>query len=57
MVPSQRACGFAAGSALFPVIGWAYHEQFLHATFGSDLDKVMARGTPANPARLVTLKG
>jgi hypothetical protein len=23
MVPSHRACGFAAGAALFPVYGWA----------------------------------
>jgi hypothetical protein len=54
-VLSHRACGFAAGSALTPGIGlmelfspsrgWAWQER----------DKVMAGGTPANPAALVSV--
>ena len=53
MVPSHRACGFAAGAALFPVYGWALIEdEFLLATPGVVRDKVMAGGTPANLATL-----
>jgi hypothetical protein len=48
-VLSHRACGFAAGSALTPGIGLITN-WFLHATIGDIKDKVMAGGTPANPA-------
>jgi hypothetical protein len=52
MVPSHRACGFAAGAALFPVYGWDLFREFPLATFGVVGDKVMAGGTPANLATL-----
>ena len=49
MVPSHRACGFAAGAALFPAYGWDLSEDwFLHATPGGVRDKVMAGG-PGQP--------
>src|SRR5450759_637200 len=49
MVPSHRACGFAACAALFPAYGWDLSEVwFLHATPGGVRDKVMAGG-PGQP--------
>jgi acyl-CoA thioesterase I len=52
MVPSHRRVGFADAAALFPR-DWIFGE-FLLATFGDIRDKVMAEGTPANPAALET---
>jgi hypothetical protein len=50
---THRACGFAAGAALFPVCRWdLFEDWFLHATLWSEKDKVMAGGAPANPATL-----
>ena len=48
MVPSHRQLGFAEVAALFPG-DWIF-EEFLLATLGDIGDKVMAGGTPANPA-------
>src|SRR5450759_4244033 len=53
-VSSHRACGFAAGSALLPGIGFTKN-WFLNATIWSEENKVMAGGTPANPAALAWL--
>jgi hypothetical protein len=40
--------------ALFPVYGWdLFPDSSLHTTHGGREDKVMAGGTPANPAVLV----
>ena len=51
MVPSHRACGFAAGAALFPVYRYGFiEEEFPLATLRVVGDKVMVGGTPANPA-------
>jgi hypothetical protein len=45
MVPSHRACGFAAGAALFSAYRWDLSKDwFLHATPGGMRDKVMAGG-------------
>jgi hypothetical protein len=52
MVPSHRACGFAACAALFPAYRWDYLNYLLLAPSGVVRDKVMAGGTPANPATL-----
>jgi hypothetical protein len=51
-VPSHRRVGFADAAALLPGIG-LIKNQFLQATIGSSWNKVMAGGTPANPAALV----
>ena len=50
-VSSHRACDFAAGAALHPGMGLITNWS-LQATIGSGIDKVMAGGTPANPAAL-----
>ena len=51
MVPSHRACGYRR--RLCSLSGYwngLNQEDLLRATLGSDEDKVMAGGTPANPA-------
>jgi hypothetical protein len=50
MVPSHRRFGLAEAAALFP--GDGIFGEFLHAAIGSYRNKVMAGGTPANPAAL-----
>jgi hypothetical protein len=53
MVPSHRACGCAAGAALFPVYRWDLFKKSLSLPgLAGEKDKVMAGGTPANPAGL-----
>src|SRR5437667_8242836 len=53
MVPSHRACGFAAGAALFPVYGWDFSEWSLEETLGWLLDlRVAAGASPASKAAL-----
>jgi hypothetical protein len=52
MVPSHRELGFAEVAALFPG-DWIFGE-FLLAALGVVRNKVMAGGTPANPAALVS---
>src|SRR5439155_6374807 len=53
MVPSHRACGFAAGAALFPVYGWDFSDWSLEATLGWLLGLCVAAG--ASPAAKATL--
>ena len=54
MVFPHRACGVAAGAALFPVYRWALFETSLSSPRLVALeDKVTAGGTPADPATLV----
>ena len=40
---------------LFPIGRRLSKDSFLNATFGSHMDKVMAGGTPANPAKLAPI--
>src|SRR5450759_180852 len=50
MVPSHRACGSAAGAALFPVIGWDLFWEFVsprHA--GCRQRQSHGRGDPGQP--------
>ncbi len=51
MVPSHRELGFAEVAALFPE-PMGFSESFSWRRWGWG-DKVMAGGTPANPATLV----
>ena len=49
----HRACGFAAGSARIPGIGFIELVSPNHVLASIGRDMVMAGGTPANPATLV----
>jgi hypothetical protein len=51
---SLSSAGAARVPALFPVYGWDLFRQLLLATHGVARDKVMAGGTPANPATRVS---
>ena len=53
-VPSHRACGFAAGAALLPGIGFIDFVSPNDVLASVRHDKVMAGETPANPAALVS---
>src|SRR5438067_5400563 len=55
MVPSHRACGFAAGAALLPVYGWDYLSSQSMRRLGDPRDKVAAGMNPAAKAALVSL--
>jgi hypothetical protein len=51
---SLSSPGASRAAALFPVCRWdLFEDWFLLMTFGSNEDKVLAGGTPANPAALV----
>jgi hypothetical protein len=52
MVPSHRACGFAAGAALFPVYGWDCLSSHHRRRLADEEDKVAAGMNPAAKATL-----
>ena len=57
MVPSHRACGFAAGAALFPAYRWdLFDDHSLPRMERVDSDKVTAGETPAAHATLALMK-
>ncbi len=52
---SLSAAGASRAPALFPATGWdLFRIGFSSRRLGVDADKVMAGGTPANPAALVS---
>ena len=55
---SLSSAGASRAPALFPVYGWGFiTDLFLVAALGGSEDKVLAGGTPANPAALARPTG